>query len=114
MLNIIYWNCAGGAKNKLDEIKRLIGQTSADLFFVGEAEVTPNSSPFLNITGYELLLAPTEKLGKARVACYIKDCLRGLFTLKGNHVYEDLIYLESQQLNVVGLYQLPLGLGAAR
>jgi len=54
MLNILSWNCAGGIRGKMDEIKHIISQTSPDLFFICEAEYSGKNETYFNVQNYQL------------------------------------------------------------
>jgi len=105
-LNIISWNCAGGIKNKMDEVKRILFSSNADFLFISEAEVSEKILSFLNIQGYELVLAPMHEK-RSRIACYIKSSHMHEFKQRVDleSPREDVIVLESDSLRIIGVYR---------
>jgi len=105
-LNIISWNCAGGMKNKMDEVKRILFSSNADFLFISEAEVSEKILSFLNIQGYELVLAPMHEK-RSRIACYIKSSHMHEFKQRVDleSPREDVIVLESDSLRIIGVYR---------
>jgi len=76
MINIITWNCAGGLRGKLDEVKELVNITCPDLLFICEAEFNGKNISYYCIPGYHLDIADSINLGKARIICYVKSSIK--------------------------------------
>jgi len=82
MINVVAWNCAGGLKAKIDEVKNIISKTNADIFFTCEAEVTLQQDSFFEIRNYELHVANSILLGKGRLTCHVSASVSHLFKRK--------------------------------
>jgi len=82
MINIISWNCAGGLKAKIDEVKNIISATNVDFFFTCEAEVKAQQEKFFEIRNYELFVANSIQLGKGRLTCHVSASVSHLFKRK--------------------------------
>jgi len=57
MINIISWNCAGGIKGKMDEIRSLVANTRPDFLFVSEAEFDGENEEYIQIDKYSIDIA---------------------------------------------------------
>jgi len=106
-LNVLSWNCAGGIAGKIDEVKQLINETAPDLLFISEAEFDDSISGYLNVADFRLDSAGTLALGKARIVCYIRDCVKDkivrLKHLEG--VNENIMVYGNKNVRICGLYR---------
>jgi len=107
MLNIISWNCAGGAKGKIDEIRGLITNSRPDFLFICEAEFDGTNEDYLSIADYHLDVAKSLTLGKARLICYVHKSSRNIYqripSLEGNN--KNVLVYGNRQLRIAGVYR---------
>jgi len=73
--------------------------------FVSEAEVTPNQVDSIQLAGYDVELADSLKLGKARLVAYVKSRLlvHRKHEIEGDS--ENLIVFENKTIRVAGVYR---------
>jgi len=101
---IVFWNCCGGIKSKIDYIKNFLASNKPSILFISESEVAINDKDFIKVKDYDLLLSNTiGKNSKARLACYI------LNSLNCNQVQIedrlDIIALDVQGTRIIGVYR---------
>jgi len=109
--SVIYWNCAGGIKSKLDYIKQSFLPSNPDIIFISEAELSFNDLNIVRLKGYELEVAKSINHGKARMACYIKSSINYKIIKIADETL-DIIAIETKQDRLVGVYKgfkLPTG-----
>jgi hypothetical protein len=70
MEGILWWNCGGSLKGKIESIKYHIGKYKPMIFFVSEADSKHDDCPMVGVDGYDLMTPKTEKM--FRVAAYIR------------------------------------------
>jgi hypothetical protein len=74
---ILYWNCAGGIKSKIDYLREFIKGKNFNLIFISESDLTERDINLVQIQSYEIILADTSKSGgKARMMCYVWNGLK--------------------------------------
>jgi len=104
-LNIISWNCAGGAKGKIDEIRELTINSRPDFLFICEPEFDGTNEDYLAIADYHLDAAKSLSLGKARLICYVHKNIRNVYqripSLEGDR--ENVLVYGNKQLRIAGV-----------
>ena len=102
--SIIFWNCGGGIKSKIDFIRNFIHSHKPSLFFVSESEISQHDLGIVQIQGYDLLTANTlNSNSKARLACYIKSEVRYKLLIIDDKL--DILGLDIGGLRVIGVYK---------
>jgi len=98
---ILSWNCAGGLRGKIDEVKLIIDKYKPSVLFINEAELKQNMDVgYLSIDNYYLL---KNNLPLSRIACYIKKNLPHV-VLKLKHEV-DMIMLKIGEYHLTGCYR---------
>jgi len=70
---VLFWNCCGGILSKKSTIDSIIDHYHPELFFIGEAEVTPEIVQWINVGGYKAIISETIHWGKSRFVCYVAN-----------------------------------------
>jgi hypothetical protein len=107
---LVFWNCAGGVKSKMDFIKNYIDQHHPCALFISEAEIKSHDLNLLRIKNYDLIVSNTIDKGAARQACYIKSSINyNVVKTTGDC---DIVAIETQFDRAIGVYRgfkLPTG-----
>lgn len=101
---VVFWNCCGGIKSKIDYIRHFLTSSKPSILFISESEVSIADKDVIKITDYDLVLSNT--LGpnsKSRLACYILSSLNYNQVDIGDKL--DIIALDVQGSRIVGVYR---------
>ena len=100
---IIYWNCAGGIKSKIDFVRNLISKHSPTLCFISEADIESFDLDVVRVKDYDTVVPDSIKDRKARTLCYIKNDIT--YKKLSCHSDLDLISIDIGNERIVGLYK---------
>jgi len=88
----------------MDEVRIAIEKHNPDVFFISEAEATPQQESLIAIKNYQLDMAGSITLGKSRLIAYRKQSVvNRRIQLEGHD--ENIIVLENNKSRIVGLYR---------
>jgi len=97
---VLSWNCAGGLKGKIDEVRLIIDKHKPGIMFINEAEITPTTPlDYLKIDGYSFV----SNGDSSRIACYISEAITWK-EIKQKHKV-DMIQLKLGEFHIVGCYR---------
>lgn len=103
---ILWWNCGGGLRFKIDYIKYTINTLNPYIFFISESEVLANDDVgVFSIKNYELLLSQTLGRGKARVCAYVREGIKYKRLAEIENKTVDVIGIELENYIIIGVYK---------
>jgi len=103
---VLWWNCGGGLRSKIDYIKYTILTIKPAILFVSEAEIKINDDlGSISIENYDILLSNTIDLGKARVAAYVHNDLNYKRLKNAENEKAEIISLMVGEDIFVGIYR---------
>jgi len=102
---MLFWNCCGGLRSKLDTVKLILDSKRPDLFFISEAEVkSQHPLNLLKMEGYNLITSEVITHGKSRLVLYVKDGLKfQLKTVKNTTM--EVICVDINNTRIIGCYR---------
>lgn len=110
---IIFWNCAGGLKSKIEYIRNIVEKHTPTLIFISEAEIHERDLDVVKIKGYEVVKTLTEQNQKSRIIAYISQ--KFPFKQLKVHLGIDIIGVDINSTRYIGIYKgfkLPPGFSA--
>lgn len=103
-MKILSWNCQNGIIHKMDEVKQIIEKFNPDIFYVSESELVNDMTNFVSLKNYNIDLAGSINLGKARLIAYSKPSTSvRRRDLEGAD--ENIIVHETCTERIVGVYR---------
>ncbi len=102
--SILFWNCAGGIKSKIDYLRDYIIDKNLNLIFISESDIIEQDLALVQIKGYDSILVNTKKFGKGRVLCYIQSNI----PFEVVQVHEDIldvVAIDCKGVRVIGVYK---------
>jgi len=99
---LLSWNCQGGLRCKIDEVKLIIKKYLPHIFFINESEINPQEDlGYFAIDNYKLII--NEKHKTCRIACYVNNKID--FKLLNFTDKADIIGLEVDNIKFYGAYR---------
>ena len=94
MDNILFWNCAGGIKSKIDYLREFVKGKYLKIIFISEADLKEQDLDLVKIPGFDIILSNTCKgeFKKSRMIGYVRS----------NETYKSVTIL-TNQLDVVAI-----------
>jgi len=101
---LIWWNCRGGIRSKIDIIKNYIHSFKPDLFFISESNIKDDDDLLvINVENYTLYRSASIN-GCSRLACYAKnDSGFELSFIARDEV--QIIGMENKKIRAYGIYR---------
>jgi hypothetical protein len=101
---ILYWNCAGGIKSKIDYLRDFVKGKNFNLIFISESDILERDIALIKIESYDIILANTSSNGgKARMLCYVWNGLKHK-KVRVSNMTLDIIAIEVNNCRFVGVY----------
>lgn len=99
---VLYWNCAGGIKSKIDYLRNFLKDQKFQLMFISESDIVEQDLNLVQIPGFDILMSSS--LRKARTMCYVSSKL-SYRKIKLNHEDLDVVAIDISNERYVGLYR---------
>jgi len=99
-MRIISWNCAGGLRAKMDEIRLVAAKHAPDCLLINEAELKNDDNlDYFGLQGYSLYKKP----GLSRCVGYIKDGKN--IRIHSDKFSDEIVNFSTNDYHIIGAYR---------
>ena len=81
MIKILQWNAGGLSQSKTVELNKIVTDNNKDIFFIQEANLSPDQIKYFNFTGFSLKLLPKKRQISSGILVGIRNGISSSFEI---------------------------------